>query len=237
VQRERKGNAKTRKRGARLKIEKLKTSGLLELTLEALQGKSVRDSVLEKLNVPGRTSSAEDTPREVGFDYEEVISLDDYDTESRSVLETDATLEESQAKRVCSRSQVEREAQDLRNRLEQSRTFRRETGLMNFRTDRLGPPVQTASSSRASDDYWVSPDDGVEQYRRLDSRSPAHGNSWGGKTHAEIAPADLATVADRGSGGQTTSRDGTRALEPKEDARGRGPLNAEATTRLEWRQF
>jgi hypothetical protein len=50
VQRERKGNAKARKRGARLKIEKLKTSGLLELTQEALQGKSVRDAVLEKLN-------------------------------------------------------------------------------------------------------------------------------------------------------------------------------------------
>ena len=54
VQRERKGNAKARKRGARLKIEKLKTSGLLELTQEALQGKSVRDAVLEKLNVSCR---------------------------------------------------------------------------------------------------------------------------------------------------------------------------------------
>jgi hypothetical protein len=41
VQRERKGNAKTRKRGARLKIETLKTSGLLKLTQEALNGKSV----------------------------------------------------------------------------------------------------------------------------------------------------------------------------------------------------
>ncbi len=79
---------------------------------------------------------------------------------------------------------MEREAQDLRNRLEQSRTFRRETGLMNFRTDRLGPPVRTASSSRASDDYRVPLDDGAEQYRRRDSRSPAHGHSWGGKTHA-----------------------------------------------------
>jgi hypothetical protein len=62
------------------------------------------------------------------------------------MLETDATPEESQAKRLCSRSQVEREAQDLRNRLEQSRTFRRETGLMNFRTDRLGPPVCMGSA-------------------------------------------------------------------------------------------
>ncbi len=184
VQRERKGNAKTRKRGARLKIEKLKTSGLLELTQEALQGKSVRDAMLEKLNVSGRTPSAVDTTRDVEFDYEEVISLDDYDTGSRSVLETDATLEESQAKRVCNRSQVEKEAQDLRNRLEQSRTFRRETGLMNFRTDRLGPPVRTASSSWASDDYQVLPDDGTEQYRRRNSRSPAHGHSWSGKTHA-----------------------------------------------------
>jgi hypothetical protein len=163
VQRERKGNAKTRKRGARLKIEKLKTSGLLELTQEVLQGKSVQDAVLEKLNVSGGTPSVVDSTRDVEFDYEEVISLDDYDTGSRSVLETDATLEESQAKRVCSRSQVEREAQDLRNRLEQSRTFRRETGLMNFPTDRLGPPVQTASSSRASDDYRMPPDDGIEQ--------------------------------------------------------------------------
>ncbi len=39
VQRERKVNTKARKRGARLKIEKLKTSGLLELTQEALQMK------------------------------------------------------------------------------------------------------------------------------------------------------------------------------------------------------
>ncbi|MFN9903318.1 MAG: hypothetical protein ACK55Z_32010, partial [bacterium] len=147
-------------------------------------GKSVRDAVLEKLNVSGRTSSAVDTPRDVEFDYEEVISLDDYDAGSRSVLETDATLEESQAKRVCSRSQVEREAQDLRNRLEQSRTFRRETGLMNFRTDRLGPPVRTASNSRVSDNYQTPPDDGAEQRRWRDSRSPAHSRSWGGKMHA-----------------------------------------------------
>ncbi len=100
------------------------------------------------------------------------------------MLETDATLEESQAKRVCSRSQVEREAQDLRNRLEQSRTFRRETGLMNFRTDRLGPPVRTASSSRVSDNYQAPPDDGAEQRRRRDSRSPANNRSWGGNMHA-----------------------------------------------------
>jgi hypothetical protein len=184
VQRERKGNAKTRKRGARLKIETLKTSGLLELTQEALQGKSVWDSVLEKLNVPGRTSSAAGTTPDVEFDYEEVISLEDYDTGSRSVLETDTILEESQAKRVCSRSQVEKEARDLRNRLEQSRTFRRETGLMNFRTDRLGPSVRTASSNRPGDDYRVLPDDGTEQYRRRDSRSPAHGHGWSGRTHA-----------------------------------------------------
>ncbi len=184
VQRERKGNAKARKRGARLKIEKLKTSGLLELTQEVLQGKSVRDAVLEKLNVSGGTLSAADTTRGVDFDYEEVISLDDYDTGSRSVLETDAMLEESQAKRVCSRSQVEREAQDLRNRLEQSRTFRRETGLMNFPPDRLGPPVQTAAISRASDDYWMLLDDGTEPYRRRDSRSPAHDHSWRGRTPA-----------------------------------------------------
>jgi hypothetical protein len=82
VQRERKGNAKARKRGARLKIEKLKTSGLLELTPEVLQGKSVRDAVLEKLNVPGGTLPIVDTSRAVDFDYEEVISLDDYDTGS-----------------------------------------------------------------------------------------------------------------------------------------------------------
>ncbi len=69
---------------------------------------------------------------------------------------------------------MEREAQDLRNRLEQSRTFRRETGLMNFRTDRLGPPVRMGPS----------PDDGAEQCRRRDSRSPAHGRSRGGKTHS-----------------------------------------------------
>jgi hypothetical protein len=144
----------------------------------------VRDAVLEKLNVSGRTLSAVDTTHGVEFDYEEVISLDDYDTGSRSVLKTDATLEESQAKRVCSRSQVEREAQDLRNRLEQSRTFRRETGLMNFPADRLGPPVQTAPISRASDDYRMPPDDGIEPYRRRDSRSPAHGHSWGGRTPA-----------------------------------------------------
>jgi hypothetical protein len=184
VQRERKGNAKARKRGARLKIEKLKNSGLLELTPEVLQGKSVRDAVLEKLNVPGGTLSAADTMRSVDFDYEEVISLDDYDTGSRSVLETDAMLEENQAKRLCSRSQVEREAQDLRNRLEQSRTFRRDTGLMNFPPDRLGPPVQTAPTSRASDDYRMLPDYGMESYRRRDSRSPAHGQSWRGRTPA-----------------------------------------------------
>jgi hypothetical protein len=89
VQRERKGNAKARKRGARLKIERLNSSGLLELTQEALQGKSVRDAVLEKLNVSGGTLSAADTERGVEFDYEEVISLDDYDTGSRSVLETE----------------------------------------------------------------------------------------------------------------------------------------------------
>jgi hypothetical protein len=184
VQRERKGNAKARKRGARLKIEKLKTSGLLELTPEVLQGKSVRDAVLEKLNVPGETLSVADTMRSVDFDYEEVISLEDYDTGSRSVLETDAMLEEHQAKRLCSRSQMEREAQDLRNRLEQSRTFRRDTGLMNFPSDRLGPPVQTAPTSRANDDYRMLPDDGMESYRRRDSRSPAHGQSWRGRTPA-----------------------------------------------------
>ncbi len=184
VQRERKGNGKARKRGARLKIEKLKTSGLLELTPEVLQGKSVRDAVLEKLNVSGGTLPTADITRGVDFDYEEVISLDDYDTGSRSVLETDAMLEESQAKRVCSRSQMEREAQDLRNRLEQSRTFRRETGLMNFPPDRLGPPVQTAPTSRASDDYRMLPDDGMEPYRRRDSRSPARGRSWRGRTPA-----------------------------------------------------
>jgi hypothetical protein len=85
---------------------------------------------------------------------------------------------------VCSRSQVEREAQDLRNRLEQSRTFRRETGLMNFRTDRLGPSVRTASSSRVSDSYQAPPDDGAEQRRRHDSRSPANNRSWSGNMHA-----------------------------------------------------
>jgi hypothetical protein len=184
VQRERKGNAKTRKRGARLKIETLKTSGLLELTQEALKGKSVRDAVLERLNTSGRTSAADCTPRNDVFEFEEKISLDDYDSGSRSVLEADATPEESQAKRLCSRSQVEREAQDLRNRLEQSRTFRRETGLMNFHTDRLGPPVCMGSGSRVGNSHRPSPDDGAEQYRRRDSRSPAHGRSRGGKTHS-----------------------------------------------------
>ncbi|MFN9910032.1 MAG: hypothetical protein ACK56F_28600, partial [bacterium] len=58
----------------------------------------------------------------VDFEYEEIISLDDYDIGSRSVLETDAMLVESQAKRMRSRSQVDREAQDLRDRLEQTRT-------------------------------------------------------------------------------------------------------------------
>jgi hypothetical protein len=134
----------------------------------------VRDAVLEKLNVPGKALSVLGTPHDDEFEYEEAVSLEDYDAGPRSVLETDATLEESQAKRLCSRSQVEREAQDLRNRLEQSRTFRRETGLMNFRTDRLGPPVRTASSSRVSDNYQVPPDNGAEQRRRRDSRSPAH---------------------------------------------------------------
>ncbi|MFN9906078.1 MAG: hypothetical protein ACK56F_08140, partial [bacterium] len=135
-QRERKNNAKTRKRGARLKIEKLKTSGLLELTPEVLQGKSVRDAVLEKLNVPGGTLPTVNTTGTVDFEYEEIISPDDYDIGSRSVLETDAMLVESQAKRMRSRSQMDKEAQDLRNRLEQTRTFRRETGLMNFPPDR-----------------------------------------------------------------------------------------------------
>jgi len=51
AQRERKANAKSRKRGARLKIEGLKTSGLLELTQESLQGRSVRDAIFEKLNL------------------------------------------------------------------------------------------------------------------------------------------------------------------------------------------
>ena len=146
MQRERKGNAKTRKRGARLKIETLKTSGLLELTQEALKGKSVRDVVLERLNTSGKALAADCTPRDDEFEFEEVVSLDEYDAGPRSVLEMDAIPIESQAKRLCSRSQVEREAQDLRNRLEQSRTFRRETGLMNFRTDRLGPPVCMGSA-------------------------------------------------------------------------------------------
>ncbi len=69
VQRERKGNAKARKRGARLKIEKLKASGLLELTPEVLQGKSVRDAVLEKLNVSGGKLPTADITRAVDFDY------------------------------------------------------------------------------------------------------------------------------------------------------------------------
>jgi hypothetical protein len=30
----------------------------------------------------------------------------------------------------------------------------------------------------------MPPDDGIEPYRRRDSRSPAHGHSWGGKTPA-----------------------------------------------------
>jgi hypothetical protein len=131
-----------------------------------------------------KTLPTADTTRTVDFDYEEVISLDDYDTGSRSVFETDAMLEETQAKRVCSRSQMDREAQDLRNRLEQSRTFRRETGLMNFPPDRLGPPVQTAPTSRASEDYRMLPDDGMEPHRRRNSRSPAHGRNWRGRTPA-----------------------------------------------------
>jgi hypothetical protein len=184
VQRERKGNAKTRKRGVRLKIEVLKTSGLLELTQEALQGRSVRDAVLEKLNTSGKVPTADCTPRDDEFEFEEVVSLDDYDAGPRSVLETDAMPEESQAKRLCSRSQVEREAQDLRNRLEQSRTFRRETGLMNFRTDRLGLPVRMGSSSRAGDSYRPSPDDSAEQRRRRDSRSPARNPGRSRKAHS-----------------------------------------------------
>ncbi len=79
---------------------------------------------------------------------------------------------------------MEREAQDLSNRLEQSRTFRRETGLMNFRTGRLGPPVHMGSSSRADDGYRPSPDDNAEQRRRRDSRSPAHDCSRGRKTYS-----------------------------------------------------
>ncbi len=43
----------------------------------------MRDAVLEKLNVPRKTSSAVSTPRDDEFDYEEVISLDDYDAGSR----------------------------------------------------------------------------------------------------------------------------------------------------------
>jgi hypothetical protein len=184
VQRERKNNAKTRKRGARLKIEKLKTSGLLELTPEVLQGKSVRDAVLEKLNVSGGTLPTVNTTGTVDFEYEEIISLDDYDVGSRSVLETDAMLVESQAKRMRSRSQMDREAQDLRDRLEQTRTFRRESGLMNFPPDRLGPPTQLAPVSRASEDYRMLPDSGREPHRRHSSRSPARGRDWRGRTPA-----------------------------------------------------
>jgi hypothetical protein len=87
VQRERKGNAKTWKRGARLKIETLKTSGLLELTQGALKGKSVRDAVLEKLSASGKALTADCTPRDDEFEFEEIVSLDDYDSGSRSVLE------------------------------------------------------------------------------------------------------------------------------------------------------
>jgi hypothetical protein len=92
VQRERKGNAKTWKRGARLKIEMLKTSGLLELTQEALKGKSVRDAVLERLSTSGKALAADCTPRDDEFEFEEIASLDEYDSGSRSVLETYATL-------------------------------------------------------------------------------------------------------------------------------------------------
>jgi hypothetical protein len=231
VQRERKGNAKARKRGARLKIEKLKTSGLLELTPEVLQGKFLRDAVLEKLNVSGGTLPTVDITRTVDFDYEEIISLDDYDTGSRSVLETDAMLEESQAKRVCSRSQMDREAQDLRNRLEQSRTFRRETGLMNF------PPTGWALLPRRRQP--------AGQVRTTGCCRTTEWNLTAGATagplptvvagEAEhlpsVAPAGLATVADRGSGSQATSRDRMQAPGPTEDARGQGPPSAEAAAR------
>jgi hypothetical protein len=83
VQRERKGNAKTRKRGARLKIETLKTSGLLKLTQEALNGKSVGDAVLEKLSASGKVPVSDCTPRDDESEFEEVISLDDYDAGPR----------------------------------------------------------------------------------------------------------------------------------------------------------
>jgi hypothetical protein len=55
---------------------------------------------------------------------------------------------------------------------------------MNFRTDRLGPPVRMGSGSRAGDSHRPSPDDGAEQRRRRDSRSPAHGRNRGGRTHS-----------------------------------------------------
>jgi len=79
---------------------------------------------------------------------------------------------------------MDREAQDLRDRLEQTRTFRRETGLMNFPPDRLGPPTQSAPTSRASEDYRMLPDNGMEPYRRHSSRSPARGRNWRGRTPA-----------------------------------------------------
>ncbi len=117
---------------------------------------------------------------------------------------------------------MEKEAQDLRNRLEQSRTFRRETGLMNFRTDRLGPPVRTASSSRASDDYRVPPDNGAEQYRQRDSRSPAHGHSWGGKPHAASRtgrPRDLSRSRKRRSNNKARQDVSPRAERGRKRAR------------------
>ncbi len=180
----------------------------------------MRDAVLEKLNVPGGTLPTVNTTGTVDFEYEEIISLDDYDSGSRSVLETDAMLVESQAKRMRSRSQMDREAQDLRNRLEQTRTFRRETGLMNFPPDRLGPPTQLAPVSRASEDYWMLPDSGREPHRRTAADLLLAVATGGAERLPSTALVDLATVADRGNGRQATRRDRTQAPGPTGDAKG-----------------
>jgi hypothetical protein len=95
------------------------------------------------------------------------------------VREVSPDPEERQAKRPCSRSQIEREALDLRNRLERSRTFKRETGQMSFRADRLGPPVRTEQDRATRDDYWSPFNTGAERRRRCDCRSPSRGPNRG----------------------------------------------------------
>ncbi len=191
----------------------------------------MREAVLEKLNSSGKVPTVDCIPRNDEFEFEEVVSLDKYDAGPRSVLETDAIPDESQAKRPCNRSQVEREAKDLRNIIEQSRTFRRETGLMNFRADRLGPPVRTWSSSGVRDSYRSPPGGNAERRRRRDSRPPARDRSRAGKLPRLGEPVKLATAVGHGSVGRTTSRGRKQVPGMRGDAKGRGPRNAGAGTR------